>query len=95
MEPATNWILQLVDVREELDTTIGMTISVPDIVAFTERAGKPFVSKMLCHKMLQQLSLSLILKRLLALIHLPLKLMVNLRSTHCIHTLVCPELLGH
>ena len=39
-------ILQLVDVQEELDTTIGATISVPDIVAFIESAGKSFVSKL-------------------------------------------------
>ena len=46
MEPAANWILQLVEIREELDTTIGLTISVPDIVAFTESTGKSFVSKL-------------------------------------------------
>ena len=46
MEPSANWVLQLVDLREELATSIGVNISVPDIVAFTEKIGKPFVSKL-------------------------------------------------
>ena len=45
-DPTANWILKLFDDREELDTTIGVTISVPDIVAFIESVGKPFVSKL-------------------------------------------------
>ena len=36
MEPSANWILQLVDVKEELAATIGVNISVPDIVKFTK-----------------------------------------------------------
>ena len=37
MEPSANWVLQLVDLRQELATSI----AVPDIVAFTESIGKP------------------------------------------------------
>ena len=46
MEPSANWILQLVDVKEKLAATIGVNISVPDVVAFTENVGKPFVSNL-------------------------------------------------
>ena len=42
--PSANWILHLVDAREELATTIGVSISIPDIVAFTESIVKSFVS---------------------------------------------------
>ena len=44
VEPSANWILQLQDIQEELATSIGVNVSVPD-VAFTEKAGKSFVSK--------------------------------------------------
>ena len=44
IEPSANWILQLVDAKEELATTTGVNISVPDIVAFAESIGKSFVS---------------------------------------------------
>lgn len=46
MEHTANWILQLLDVREELATSIGVNISVPDINEFAEKVGKPFVSKL-------------------------------------------------
>lgn len=36
IEPSANWILKLVDAREELATTIGVNISVSNIAAFTE-----------------------------------------------------------
>ena len=46
LEPSANCILQLVDIKEELAATIGMNLSVPDMVAFTENVGKPFVSNL-------------------------------------------------
>ena len=45
MEPSANWILQLQDIQEELATSIGVNVSVPD-VAFTEKVGKSFVCKL-------------------------------------------------
>ena len=45
LEPSANWILQLVNIKE-LAATIGVNISIPDIVAFTENVGKPFASNL-------------------------------------------------
>ena len=79
-----------------------MTISVPDIVAFTESAGKSFVSKLKANISSRFGSQDVIAafsifdpKKVPSIDSPDIKPMVSLQSTPCIHTLVCPELLRH
>ena len=41
---AVNWVMELLDVREALETVTNTTVIMEDISSFQERVTKPFVS---------------------------------------------------
>ena len=44
--PAANWVLDLLDVKEEMGTTVGINFNSEDIVSFQRRVTEPFHTKL-------------------------------------------------
>ena len=45
-KPAANWVLQLVDARDDLETVVGIKLTTDDISEFQERVGNCFIDKL-------------------------------------------------
>ena len=44
--PAANWVLELLDVKDDLQAATGTSISMLDITSFMDRVAKPFITKL-------------------------------------------------
>ena len=42
--PAANWVLKLMDAREEIERATGVKVNLADIVSFQERVAKYFIT---------------------------------------------------
>ena len=41
--PSTNWVLELLDDREQLEEATGIIVTLADITTFQEQVTKPFI----------------------------------------------------
>ena len=68
LQPAAKWVLDLQEVKEEMDITVGINFNSDDVASFQSRVTEPFYTKLsqttLFHKMLSPVSAFLIPRRL-------------------------------
>ena len=46
LQPAANWVLDLQEVKEEMDITVGINFNSDDVVSFQSRVTEPFYTKL-------------------------------------------------
>ena len=46
LQPATKWVLDLQEVKEEMDITVGINFNSDDVASFQSRVTEPFYTKL-------------------------------------------------